>query len=51
MRPDLRHANLYGAEFYRTGVGETKLDGANLKMTKLHKRADLLPEPPKEKKK
>ncbi len=51
VRTDLRHANLYGAEFYRTGVGETKLDGANLKMTKLHKRVDLLPEPPKEKKK
>jgi len=51
VRTDLTRANLYGAEFYRTGVGETKLDDANLKMTKLHKRADLLPEPPKEKKK
>jgi uncharacterized protein YjbI with pentapeptide repeats len=51
VRTDLTGANLYGAEFYRTGVGETKLDDANLKMTKLHKRADLLPEPPKEKKK
>jgi uncharacterized protein YjbI with pentapeptide repeats len=50
VRTDLRAANLYGAEFYRTGVGETKLDEANLKMTKLHKRADLLPEP-KDKKK
>ncbi|HOW55202.1 MAG TPA: DUF2169 domain-containing protein [Syntrophorhabdaceae bacterium] len=51
VRTDLRRANLYGAEFYRTGVGETKLDDANLKMTKLYKRTDLLPEPPKEKKK
>lgn len=51
VRTDLRKANLYGAEFYRTGVGETKLDDANLKMTKLYKRADLLPEPPKDKKK
>ncbi len=50
VRTDLSRANLYGAEFYRTGVGETKLDEANLKMTKLHNRADLLPEPPKEKK-
>lgn len=48
VRTDLRQANLYGAEFYRTGVGETKLDGANLKMTKLHKREELLPEPPKD---
>jgi uncharacterized protein YjbI with pentapeptide repeats len=50
VRTDLTGANLYGAEFYRTGVGETVLDDANLKMTKLHKRADLLPEPPKDKK-
>ncbi|MDD3846835.1 MAG: DUF2169 domain-containing protein [Syntrophorhabdaceae bacterium] len=50
VRTDLGRANLYGAEFYRTGVGDTRLDGANLKMTKLHKRADLLPELPKEKK-
>ncbi len=48
VRTDLKRANLYGAEFYRTGVGETKLDEANLKMTKLHKREDLLPEPPKD---
>ncbi len=51
VRTDLSGANLYGAEFYRTGVGETRLDDTNLKMTKLHKREDLLPEPPKEKKK
>ncbi len=44
VRTDLRAANLYGVEFFRTGVGETKFDGANLKMTKLHKRTDLLPE-------
>jgi uncharacterized protein YjbI with pentapeptide repeats len=44
VRTDLTEANLYGVEFYRTGVGDTRLDGANLKMTKLHKRADLLPE-------
>jgi len=31
-------------EFYRTGVGDTKLEGANLKMTQLYKRTDLLPE-------
>lgn len=49
VRTDLTEANLYGAEFHRTGVGETVLDDANLKMTKLHKRADLLPEPPKDK--
>lgn len=51
VRTDLSRSNLYGAEFYRTGVGDTKLDGANLKMTKLYKRADLLPELPKDKKK
>lgn len=50
VRTDLRRANLYGVEFYRTGVGETKLDGADLKMTKLDKRMDLLPVPPRNKK-
>jgi len=44
VRTDLRDANLFSAEFFRTGVGETKFAGANLKMTKLHKRTDLLPE-------
>ena len=43
VRTDLRKANLYGVEFYRTGVGDTKFDEANLKMTKLHKRTDLIP--------
>jgi len=50
VRTDLRDANLYGVEFFRTGVGDTKFDGANLKMTKLHKRTDLLPESKDEKK-
>lgn len=50
VRTDLGRANLYGAEFYRTGVGETKFDEANLRMTKLHKRTDLLPGPDPKKK-
>jgi len=43
VRTDLGEANLYNAEFYRTGVGDTRLDGTNLKMTQLAGRADLLP--------
>ena len=36
---DLRGANLYGAEVFRAVFGETKLDGANLKKTKIEKWA------------
>jgi hypothetical protein len=49
VRTDLSDATLYGVEFYRTGVGETKFDDANLKMTKLNKRLDLIPEPKRKK--
>ncbi len=50
VKADLRDANLYGVEFFRTGVGDTKFDGANVKMTKLQGRVDLIPEQDKKKK-
>jgi len=39
---DLRFSNLYGVDFYKAVFGNTLLDGANLKMTILYKRTDLL---------
>jgi len=50
VRTDLGGANLYGAEFYRTGVGQTRFDGANLKKTKLFGRTQLIAQIEKEKK-
>lgn len=42
VNADLSGANLYGAEFYRAVVGRTRFDEANLKMTLLNKRVELL---------
>ena len=42
VKADLSGANLFGVEFYKAVVGETDFDRANLKMTLLHKRAELL---------
>ena len=36
---DMRFANLYGAEFLDADIKHLKVEGANLKMTKLHKMA------------
>jgi uncharacterized protein YjbI with pentapeptide repeats len=39
---DLSDSNLYGAEFYKAVAGKTDFTGANLKLTLLNKRAELL---------
>ena len=39
---DLRGANCFGVDFHKAVVGRTRFDGANLKLTALHQRADLL---------
>ncbi len=41
-KADLSHTNLYGSEFMKVKVGETKFDGANVKMTKLDGRVNLI---------
>lgn len=42
VKADLSGANLFGVEFYKAVAGDTDFTEANLKMTLLHKRAELL---------
>ena len=40
---DLSDSNFYGVEFFKSVMGQTKLGGANLKMTRISKYKDILP--------
>ncbi len=39
---DLRGSNLYAVDFYKSVVGNTRFEGANLKRSQLHGKLDLL---------
>jgi len=39
---DLRDSNCFGVDFHKATVGQTRFENANLKMTALHQKADLL---------
>lgn len=42
VNADLRGSNCFGVDFHKAVVGRTRFDGANLKLTALHGKADLL---------
>ncbi len=42
VNTDLSNSNLFAVDFYRATVGKTNFDEANLKMSQLHNRTDLL---------
>jgi uncharacterized protein YjbI with pentapeptide repeats len=42
VQADLRQTNLYGVEMYKAILGDTRLEGANLKKTLLQQPRDLL---------
>ncbi|MBT8490946.1 MAG: pentapeptide repeat-containing protein, partial [Deltaproteobacteria bacterium] len=42
VNTDLSNSNLFAVDFYKAMVGETNFDEANLKMSQLHNRTDLL---------
>ncbi len=43
VETDLSFANLFGVDFFKCIMGNTRLDGANLKRTLLHNRTEYLP--------
>jgi uncharacterized protein YjbI with pentapeptide repeats len=44
VNADLRGANLYAVDFYKSVMGGTQLEGANVKRSLLFGRTDLLKE-------
>jgi uncharacterized protein YjbI with pentapeptide repeats len=42
VNTDLSNSNLFAVDFYKATVGKTNFDEANLKMSQLHNRTDLL---------
>jgi uncharacterized protein YjbI with pentapeptide repeats len=43
VETDLSFANLFGVDFFKCIMGNTRLDGANLKRTLLHNRTEYVP--------